>query len=81
MKCCVKKLQQKATVTEMIRKERMAWFSHVTRMDGNRLPASVLYCHVEGRKSRGRQSKKWIDNVKEDIKRLNLDVKTAMNIA
>src|SRR6218665_78591 len=37
------------------------------RMEGSRLPVVALYRQVEGTKSRGRQPKKWVDNVKEDL--------------
>jgi len=36
-------------------------------MEGNRLPVAALCGQVDGTRSRGRQSKKWIDNVKEDL--------------
>src|SRR6218665_2987298 len=58
---------QQVTLVDKIRKRRLTWFGHVTRMEGNRLPVVALYGQVEGTRSRGRQSKKWIDNVKEDL--------------
>src|SRR6218665_2284893 len=62
-----KELGQQVTLVEKIRKRRMTWFGHVTRMEGNRLPVVALYGQVEGTRGRGRQPKKWIDNVKEDL--------------
>ena len=41
-------LGQKETVVDKIRKRRLTWFGHVTRMDDKRLPAAALYGHVEG---------------------------------
>src|SRR6218665_1887426 len=58
-------LGQQVTLVDKIRKRRLTWFGHVTRMEGNRLPVVALYGQVEGTRSRGRQPKKWIDNVKE----------------
>ena len=74
-------LQQQETIVEKIRQKRMKWFGHVTRMSGERLPVRALHCHVEGTRSRGRQTKKWIDNIKEDLGRHNMDVRTAVNTA
>src|SRR6218665_2796971 len=62
-----KELGQQVTLVDKIRKRRLAWFGHVTRMEGNGLPVVALYGQVEGTRSRGRQPKKWIDNVKEDL--------------
>ena len=52
---------------DKIRKRRLTWFGHVTRMERSRLPAVALYGQVEGTRSRGRQPKKWMDNMKEDL--------------
>ena len=41
-------------------------------MQEKRLPNSAL--HVEGKRSRGRQSKTWMDNVREDLKERNIDL-------
>src|SRR6218665_1632286 len=62
-----KELEQQVTLVDKIRKRTMTWFGHVTRMEGNRLPAVALYGQVGGIRSRGRQPKKWIDNLKEDL--------------
>jgi len=39
-----------------------------------------MYCQVEGVRSRGRQRKKWIDNIEEDLKAYNLDMRTATDL-
>ena len=43
-------------------------------MEGKRLPNAALYGHVEGKRSRGRQRKTWMDNVREDLKEKNIDL-------
>src|SRR6218665_2197513 len=53
-----KELGQQVTLVDKIRKRRLTWFGHVTRMQGNRLPVVALYGQVEGTRSRGRQPKK-----------------------
>ena len=44
------------------------------RMEGKRLPNAALHGHVEGKRSRGRQRKTWMDNVREDLKVKNIDL-------
>src|SRR6218665_2025859 len=43
-------------------------------MEGERLPIAALHGHAEGKRSRGRQRKIWMDNVKEDMKEKNNDL-------
>jgi hypothetical protein len=56
------------TIVEKIRKRRLRWFGHVRRMEEQRLPNAALHGHVEGERSRGRQRKTWMDNIKEDLR-------------
>src|SRR6218665_3678861 len=51
-------LGQQVTLVDKIRRRKLTWFGHVTRMEGNRLPVVALYGQVEGTRSRGRQPKK-----------------------
>ena len=70
------KSQQNGTIVEKIRQRRL-WFEHVMRMDDCRRPLRGMYCQVEGIQSRGRRRRMWIDNIKEDLKAYNLDMRTA----
>src|SRR6218665_1189086 len=49
-----KELGQEITLIDKIRKRRLTWFRHVTRMEGS-IPVVALYGLVEGTRSRGRQ--------------------------
>src|SRR6218665_950877 len=62
------------TVVQKIKKRRLRWFGHVERMEEKRLPNAALHGHVEGKRSRGRQRKTWMDNVREDLKGRNIDL-------
>lgn len=75
-----KELGQEDTIIDRIRKRRLRWFGHVTRMENGRLPAAALYGHVEGTRSRGGQTKTWMKNVMEDLKKENMDMRDAMDI-
>ena len=46
-----------------VKRRKLAWFGHVTRH--NSLPKTVLQGTLEGRRRRGRQTKSWMDNIKE----------------
>ena len=54
-------------VIEKIKRRRLVWFGHVERMEGKRLPRKRLHGHVRGERSRGRQRKRWMENVREKI--------------
>src|SRR6218665_3563663 len=62
------------TVVQKITNRRLQWFGHVERMEEKRLPTAALHGHVEGKRSRGRQRKTWMDNVREDLKEKNIDL-------
>src|SRR6218665_2563305 len=62
-----KELGQEITLIDKIRKRRLIWFGHLTRMEGSRIPVVALYEQMEGTRNRGRRPKKWMDNVKEDL--------------
>ena len=45
------------------------------------LPSRVIHCHVEGIQGKGRQRKRWTDDVEEDVKVYNLNWRTAIDMA
>jgi hypothetical protein len=57
---------KKPTITEKIRLNRLRWFGHVQRMEGNRIRKRVLYMNLGTTRLRGRPRNKWQDDVKED---------------
>jgi len=65
------------TVIEKIKRRRLEWFGHVERMEGKRLPNAALHGHVRGDRSRGRQRKRWMDNVREDLEERGIQLSTA----
>ncbi|PIK42080.1 endonuclease-reverse transcriptase [Apostichopus japonicus] len=46
-----------------VRKRKLRWYGHVTRTDG--LSKTILQGTVQGKRRRGRQRKRWVDNIKE----------------
>ena len=70
-------LNQMETLVEKIQKRRLQWFGHVKRMDNSRLPAKALETLVSGTRSQGRQKKRWMDNVKQDLHQRGSDIQQA----
>jgi len=71
-------LHQEITDQQNRRKKRLNWFGHVSQMGSERLPAKVMHCHVTGKRNQGRQPKKWIDNVKDEMETKNIHIQEAM---
>ena len=57
---------KKPTIIETIRLNRLCWFGHVQRMEGNRIPKRVLYMNLGTTGLRGGPRKRWQDAVRED---------------
>ena len=47
----------------VVKKRKLRWYGHVTRSSG--LAKKVLQGTVEGSRKRGRQRKRWEDNIRE----------------
>ena len=61
----MRSVARKPTVIQTIRLNRLCWFGHVQRMEGNRIPKRVLYMHL-GTRFRSRPRNRWQDGVRED---------------
>ena len=57
---------KKPTVIETTRLNRLRWFGHVQRMEGNRIPKKVLYVNLETTRLRCSPRNRWQDEVRED---------------
>jgi len=55
---------KKPTIIETVRLNRLHWFGHVQRMEGNGIPKSVLYMNLETTRLRGRPRNRWQDKVR-----------------
>ena len=56
----------KPTIIETIRLNRLRWFGHVQRMEGNGIPKKVLYMNLGTTRLRGRARNRWQDEVRKD---------------
>ena len=64
-------------VDERIEEDVLHWFSHVERMENDRIAKRVYVGELTGSHSVGRPWKRWIDTVKECLKKRGLDVRQA----
>ena len=62
----------------LLRQGRLRWFGHVKRMDNENWEKKMLTHVVEG-KYIGRPKKRWLDNVNDDLKQLNINAELAIN--
>jgi len=57
---------KKPTIIETIRLNRLRWFGHVQRMEGNRIPKRLLYMNFGTTRLRAGPRNRWQDEVRED---------------
>jgi len=57
---------KKPTIMETIRLNKLCWFGHVQRMEGNRISKRVLYMNLGTTRLRGRPRNRWQDGVREN---------------
>ena len=62
-------------VDERIDEGVLKWFSHVERMEKDRIAKRVYVGECAGSHSVGRPRKRWIDTVKECLRKRGLDVR------
>src|SRR6218665_282878 len=60
-----------ACITDKIREARLRWYGHVER-SGDTNIRRIMKSEVQGLRSRGRQKKRYMDMIQEDLKFLNL---------
>jgi len=67
-------------MVDKIKRRRLTWFGYMSRMDERRLPSRAMYCYIKERRKRGRPPQKWIDNIKEDVKLMELSIGEAVKL-
>ena len=64
-------------LAERIYEGVLRWFGHVERMERDRILKRVYVGEHAGSRSVGRPRKRWIDTVKECLRKRGLDVRQA----
>ena len=62
---------------ERIDEGMFRWFDHVERMEREQIAKRVYVGECAGNRSVGRPQKRWIDTVKECLRKRGLDIKQA----
>jgi hypothetical protein len=57
----------------MIKSRRMRWKGHVARMGGRRNAYRILLGMPEGKTPLGRPRRRWVDNIKMDLREIGWD--------
>jgi hypothetical protein len=57
----------------MIKSRRMRWAGHVARMGEKRNAYRILVGKPKGKRPLGRPRRRWVDNIKMDLKEMRWD--------
>ena len=57
-----------------VRKRRMKWYGHISRMNKERWSSIVHNYKPTGKRPVGRPEQRWMDNIKKDFKRTGLSL-------
>jgi hypothetical protein len=55
-----------------IKSQKHSWLGHVERMEEKRMPKKILKDKMNGTKRKGRQRKRWIDDVEQDLRTMGV---------
>jgi hypothetical protein len=66
-------LYSSPSTIRMIRSRRMRWAGHVARMGEKRNAYMILVGKSEGKRPLGRRRRRWVDNIKMDLREIGWD--------
>jgi hypothetical protein len=66
-------LYSSPNIIRMIEPRRMRWAGHVARMGKKRNAYSILVGKPEGKRPLGRPRRRWVDNIKIDLREIGWD--------
>jgi hypothetical protein len=65
----------------MIKSRRMRWAGHVARMGEKRNAYRILLGEPEGRRPLGTPRRRWVDNIKMDLREIGWDGMDSFDLA
>ncbi|GFT13749.1 uncharacterized protein TNCV_3832021 [Trichonephila clavipes] len=68
----IKKSWVESQVTQVIRSNRLRWLGHFWRSPENNQTRAYTFKNPMGSRTRGRPPTRWIDDVENDLKTLNI---------
>jgi hypothetical protein len=66
-------LYSSQNIIKIIKSRRMRWVGHVARMGEKRNAYRILVGKSEGRRPLGRPRRRWVDNIKIDVREIGWD--------
>jgi hypothetical protein len=66
-------LYSSPSTIRIIKSRSMRWAGHVARMGENRNAYRILLGNPEGKRLLGRPGRKWVDNIKIDVREIGWD--------
>jgi transcription termination factor 2 len=66
-------LYSSPNIITMLKSRRMRWGGHVARMGDTRFEHTILVGKPEGNRPLGRPRRKWVDNIKMDLREIEWD--------
>jgi hypothetical protein len=68
----VYRIYQELDLGTIIKALRQKWLGHVNRMEDHREPKRALQSISGGGKRRGKPRKRWLNNVKDDLRKMGV---------
>jgi hypothetical protein len=62
-----------SNIIRMIKSRKMRWAGHVARMEEKRNEYSILVGKPEGKRPLGKPRRRWVDNIKMDLREIEWD--------
>jgi hypothetical protein len=66
-------LYSSPNIIRMIKSRRMRWAGHVAQMGATRSAYRILVGRQEGKRPLGRPRRRWVDNIKVDLREVGWD--------
>jgi hypothetical protein len=74
-------LYSSPSIIRIIKSRRMRWAGHVARMGDKRNAYRILVGKPEGKRPLGRPRRRWVDNIKMDLKERGWDGVDCIDLA
>jgi hypothetical protein len=75
------KLYSSPSIIRMIKSRRMRWAGHVARMGEKNNAYRILVGNPEGKRPLGRPRRRWVDNIKIDLREVGWDDRDWVDLA
>jgi hypothetical protein len=74
-------LYSSPSIIKMIKSRRIRWAGHVARMGEKRNADRILVGKPEGKRPLGRPRRRWVDNIKMDLREIGWDGMDSIDLA